>query len=152
HQVVILDEPCRGLDSEAVTRLVGILRGHLAQSTLIVIEHNPYFIYQSDYIVDLGRSGEQKNAANIYQADFHSIQALDLQERLLKFPSLNHEQVMEQAKFLTTSEASQIEQLEKSLEPSIKQSVANIAKNNSTERQKQRYEFIPQIYRQQINF
>ncbi|RMZ61864.1 hypothetical protein, partial [Vibrio anguillarum] len=46
----------------------------------------------------------------------------------------------------------QIEQLEKSLEPSIKQSVANIAKNNSTERQKQRYEFIPQIYRQQINF
>ncbi|WP_214650702.1 hypothetical protein, partial [Vibrio anguillarum] len=65
---------------------------------------------------------------------------------------MNHEQVMEQAKFLTTSEASQIEQLEKSLEPSIKQSVANIAKNNSTERQKQRYEFIPQIYRQQINF
>lgn len=150
HQVVILDEPCRGLDRQAVMRLVSILRENLAHSTLIVIEHNPYFIYQSDYIVDLGRGGERKNATNIYQADLHSIQLLDLQERLLKFPSLNHEQVMERAK--TQTEASQVEKIEKSLVLGSTSSVTSTAKTNSTERDKQRYQFIPLIYREQINF
>ncbi|WP_392341933.1 ATP-binding cassette domain-containing protein [uncultured Shewanella sp.] len=152
QQVVILDEPCRGLDSQAVTRLVGILRENLAHSTLIVIEHNPYFIYQSDYIVDLGCSGEQKTAANIYQADLHSIQVLDLQERLLKFPSLNHEQVMEQAKTQMTDKAYQTKQLKDKSVLDSTQSVANTARVNSTGRHKERYQLIPQIYRQQINF
>lgn len=152
HQVVILDEPCRGLDSQAVSRLVGILREHLSHSTLIVIEHNPYFIYQSDYVVDIGRSGGQKTETNIYQADLHSIQTLDSQERLLKFPSLNHDQVMKQAKTQTAFEASQIEQIENDLVLDSTLSVTNAVKTHSTERHKQRYQLIPQIYRQQINF
>lgn len=152
QQVVILDEPCRGLDSEAVTRLVGMLREHLAHSTLIVIEHNPYFIYQSDHIVDLGCSGEQKTATNIYQADLHSIQALDLQERLAKFPSLNHEQIMEKSKTKTAETELNTLQLEVNLTPDNTQLAASKAKASSTGRHKQRYQLIPQTYIKQINF
>lgn len=155
HQIVILDEPCRGLDREAVTRLVKLLRKQLVQSTLIVIEHNPYFIYQSDYIVDLGRSGEQKNKDNISQADLKSIQALGLQERLVKFPSLNHEQVMGQAKLLNEVDVSKIGQLDKNLPiaaTDFDQSIFGTLNNNRTRRHVQRYGFIPEIYRKQRNF
>lgn len=152
QQVVILDEPCRGLDSQAVTRLVGILREHISHCTLIVIEHNPYFIYQSDYIVDLGRSGEQKTAANIYQADLHSIQGLDLKERLLKFPSLNHEQVMEEAKVQMMDNSSPFEQFQEKLVLETTAQVVDTARVNVSLRHKERYQFIPHIYRQQINF
>jgi len=152
HQVVVLDEPCRGLDNQAVARLMAILREHLAHTTVIVIEHNPYFIYQCDYVIDIGPSGEKKTETNIYQADLHSIQKLDLQERLLKFPSLNHEHVMIQAKTQILGEASQIEQVENNLVFESTKPVTNAVKTNSTERHKQRYQLIPQIYRQQINF
>ncbi len=153
HQVVILDEPCRGLDRNAVTRLVSLLREHFSKCTLIVIEHNPYFIYQSDYIIDIGRSGEPKVEVNVFQADLHSIKTLDLQERLLKFPSLNHDQIMRQAKAQITFETPQIEKVENILvlEDSTR-SVMGTLKSHSTERQKQRYQFIPYIYRQQMNF
>lgn len=152
QQVVILDEPCRGLDRQAVTRLVGILREHISHCTLIVIEHNPYFIYQSDYIVDLGRSGEQKTAANIYEADLHSIQGLDLKERLLKFPSLNHEQVMEDAKVQRIDNSFPFKQLEDKLVLETTAQVVDSAKVAISVRHKERYQFIPHIYRQQLNF
>lgn len=151
QQVVVLDEPCRGLDNQAVARLVAILREHLAHATIIVIEHNPYFIYQSDYVIDIGCSGEVKTDGNIYQADLHSIQKLDFEERLLKFPSLNHQQIMEQAKAATLEKTSRIEHVEKSLAFESGQPITKV-RAQRTDRNKQRYQLIPKIYRQQLNF
>ena len=152
QQVVVLDEPCRGLDNQAVARLMSILREHLAHATVIVIEHNPYFIYQCDYITDIGRSGVVKTDANIYQADLHSIQKLDFEERLLKFPSLNHQLIMEQAKTQVLEKNSQIDYVENSLAFESIKPITKVVRAPRTERNKQRYQLIPKIYRQQQNF
>ncbi|RTE65350.1 GTPase EngC [Amphritea opalescens] len=154
QQVMILDEPCRGLDSQAVDRLIIMLRKYLSDATLIVIEHNPYFIYRSDYIVDLGISGEKKREDNIYHAEMHAIQALNTEELLTRFPSLNHREVMgnvEEGVKATKYEADSITSgtLDDSM---LLETLLPLTTTHKTERSKQRYQFIPALYRQQKNF
>jgi len=56
--VYILDEPTTGLHVDDIETLVSVLRElQGAGNTIIVVEHNPQVIAQSDYIVDLGPGG-----------------------------------------------------------------------------------------------
>lgn len=80
HSTVILDEPSRGLDNIAVCRLYEALREYLKECSVIVIEHNPTLIYQSDYIIDMGRAIGEKTQDSIV------VGCLGEKE----FPSLNH--------------------------------------------------------------
>lgn len=86
ERVFLLDEPSQGLDTNAVILLVDALKKYLPKSTLIAIEHNPNFIYSSDFIVDLGMEIGEKNNKNIH-CGFLSEAKI--------FPSLNHNKVLD---------------------------------------------------------
>ncbi|MBN2432776.1 MAG: excinuclease ABC subunit UvrA [Acidobacteria bacterium] len=61
HTLFILDEPTTGLHFAEIEKLCRLIH-HLVdrKNTIIAIEHNPDFIRQADYIIDLGPgSGEQ---------------------------------------------------------------------------------------------
>lgn len=83
---IILDEPSRGLDDAAVSRLHETIIEHLKGCTVIVIEHNPALIYRCDYIVDLGSALCEKTRDNIVVGH--------LGEKT--FPSLNHATVFDE--------------------------------------------------------
>ncbi|KUI99468.1 ATP-binding cassette domain-containing protein [Vibrio sp. MEBiC08052] len=55
HLMIILDEPCRGLSTKDSKFILGVFK-QLAQTnnTVVVIEHNPYVISQTDYVIQLG--------------------------------------------------------------------------------------------------
>lgn len=55
HMMIILDEPCRGLSTNDSKFILGVFRElALNNNTVIVVEHNPYVISQSDYVIQLG--------------------------------------------------------------------------------------------------
>lgn len=55
HLMIILDEPCRGLSTKDSKFILGVFRKlALNNNTVIVVEHNPYVISQSDYVIQLG--------------------------------------------------------------------------------------------------
>jgi len=83
---IILDEPSRGLDDTAVSRLHETMTEHLKGCTVIVIEHNPALIYRCDYIVDLGPALSEKTCDNIAVGYLGE----------MKFPSLNHATVFDE--------------------------------------------------------
>lgn len=85
---VILDEPCRGLDPHAVEGLIHTLSNSLRNSSVLVIEHNPHFIYRCQYIIDLGESVGIKDDTTV-------VQGL-LGEKV--FPSLNHARVLSESR------------------------------------------------------
>lgn len=80
NATVILDEPSRGLDSGAVKLLHEALNAYMEGCTVVVIEHNPEFIYRCDYIIDLGQATGEKTDENVVVGR--------LGEK--DFPSLNH--------------------------------------------------------------
>ena len=54
----ILDEPTTGLHVDDVATLIEVLRDLVDRgNTIVVVEHNPQVILQSDYIIDLGPGG-----------------------------------------------------------------------------------------------
>ena len=54
----VLDEPTCGLHLVDVHRLVRVLKGLVKQGhSVLVVEHNPEFIRQADYLVDFGPGG-----------------------------------------------------------------------------------------------
>tara|TARA_R110001583_G_scaffold151016_2_gene302972 strand:- start:5994 stop:9536 length:3543 start_codon:yes stop_codon:yes gene_type:complete len=81
---IILDEPCRGLDPESVDCLYQALNFYLKDTTVIVIEHNPQFIYKCQYIIDLGEGSGVKNQKTVVQGFVGE----------KDFPSLNHYNIM----------------------------------------------------------
>lgn len=85
-RVFLLDEPSQGLDAAAVILLVDALKNFLPASTLIAVEHNPNFIYNCDFIVDLGMTIGEKNNTNINSGFLFEAEG---------FPSLNHNQVLD---------------------------------------------------------
>ena len=84
---IILDEPCSGLDPESVKHLYQALKVYLRGSTVLVIEHNPHFIYKCQYLIDMGEASGVKDKNSIVQGA--------LGEKI--FPSLNHLEVLTEA-------------------------------------------------------
>ncbi len=64
NTLYVLDEPSIGLHPRDNHRLIKILRGlKNLQNTVVVVEHDPELIAQSDYMLDLGpRAGERGGA------------------------------------------------------------------------------------------
>lgn len=61
----IMDEPTTGLHSQDINRLLAALQTIIDKgNSLIIIEHNPDIIINSDYIIDIG-PGAGKNGGNI---------------------------------------------------------------------------------------
>ena len=57
----ILDEPTTGLHFSDVEKLLGVLEKLVARgNTVIVIEHNPHFLLNMDYIIDMGPKAGEK--------------------------------------------------------------------------------------------
>jgi len=126
---IILDEPSRGLDDLAVSRLRETLSEYLQGCTVIVIEHNPALIYRCEYIVDLGRPLSEKTRDNIVVGY--------LGERA--FPSLNHASVFDE---LARLKGRRPWDLPQPIQP--KQQEANS--------EGKRYRLLPQLYLEQRNF
>ncbi|MBX9753355.1 MAG: ATP-binding cassette domain-containing protein [Pseudomonadaceae bacterium] len=84
---VILDEPCRGLDPQAVKNLFYALKEFLSDAAVLIIEHNPNFIYMCQYIIDMGEGTGIKDDATVVQGW--------VGEKV--FPSLNHAQVLSES-------------------------------------------------------
>jgi len=126
---IILDEPSRGLDDSAVSRLCEAMTEHLEGCTVIVIEHNPALIYRCDYIVDLGSALHEKTRNNIIVGH--------LGEK--KFPSLNHAAVFE--------ELTHIER--RSPLPVLQRAQPRHHEGNS---EGKRYRLLPTLYIEQRNF
>ena len=61
NTLYILDEPSIGLHARDNQRLIAILKGlRDAGNTIVVVEHDPEIILQSDHVIDLGpAAGEQ---------------------------------------------------------------------------------------------
>jgi excinuclease ABC subunit A len=98
NTLYILDEPSIGLHPRDSRRLVEILhRLRANQNTVVVVEHDPEIIKESDYIIDLGpKAGEQGGQvmfAGTYESllqDRKSLTAAYLSRRKsIPFPSRN---------------------------------------------------------------
>lgn len=60
EMLLIFDEPSKGLSQNILNLLMGMMSKILEDSTktILVIEHNPYFLSCSDYVVDFGKRTE----------------------------------------------------------------------------------------------
>lgn len=84
---VILDEPCRGLDPKAVEDLFDTLQDFLSDAAVLIIEHNPHFIYRCKFIIDMGEGQGVKDDTTVVQGPLGA----------KVFPSLNHAQVLSES-------------------------------------------------------
>jgi excinuclease ABC subunit A len=106
NTLYVLDEPSIGLHPRDSRRLVEILhRLRANQNTVVVVEHDPEIIKESDYIIDLGpKAGEQGGQlmfAGPYDtllADENSLTAAYLSQRkMIPFPPRNRKQLWQRA-------------------------------------------------------
>ena len=67
NTLYILDEPSIGLHPRDSHRLIGILKGlRDLKNTLVVVEHDPEIIRQSDYMLDLGPAAGEHGGTVMY--------------------------------------------------------------------------------------
>ncbi len=60
NNLILLDEPSKGLHFEDVKKLSRAIKNLLARNnTIIAVEHNPAMIGEADYIVEFGGTGKQ---------------------------------------------------------------------------------------------
>jgi excinuclease ABC subunit A len=106
NTLYVLDEPSIGLHPRDSRRLVEILhRLRANQNTVVVVEHDPEIIKESDYIIDLGpKAGEQGGRimfAGSYDAlmkDEQSLTAAYLSRRkAIPFPSRNRKPIIQRS-------------------------------------------------------
>jgi excinuclease ABC subunit A len=106
NTLYILDEPSIGLHPRDSRRLVEILhRLRANQNTVVVVEHDPEIIKESDYIIDLGpKAGDQGGQvmyAGTYPSllqDRHSLTAAYLSgRRSIPFPSRKRKPLLQRA-------------------------------------------------------
>src|SRR5256712_7377897 len=106
NTLYVLDEPSIGLHPRDSRRLVEILhRLRANQNTVVVVEHDPEIIKESDFIIDLGpKAGEQGGEvmfAGTYEAlpkDPNSLTAAYLsQRRKIPFPSRNRKPLLQRS-------------------------------------------------------
>ncbi|MGB3464387.1 MAG: hypothetical protein WBA74_03920, partial [Cyclobacteriaceae bacterium] len=66
--IYVLDEPTIGLDDHQVTVLTGVLRRIVANgNTVVVVEHDPTFIQQADYLIEMGPGAGRQGGEVLYQ-------------------------------------------------------------------------------------
>ncbi|MBL4833136.1 MAG: hypothetical protein JKY26_04090 [Pseudomonas sp.] len=55
HILLVLDEPCRGLSTKDTRYVLSLFR-RLANcnNSLVIVEHNPFFISQADFVIEVG--------------------------------------------------------------------------------------------------
>jgi excinuclease ABC subunit A len=106
NTLYVLDEPSIGLHPRDSRRLVEILhRLRANQNTVVVVEHDPEIIKESDYIIDLGpKAGEQGGElmfAGSYDAllaDENSLTAAYLsRRRTIPFPARNRKPLLQRS-------------------------------------------------------
>ena len=106
NTLYVLDEPSIGLHPRDSRRLVEILhRLRANQNTVVVVEHDPEIIKESDYIIDLGpKAGEQGGQlmfAGSYAAllaDENSLTAAYLsRRRTIPFPARNRKPLLQRS-------------------------------------------------------
>ncbi len=67
NTLYVLDEPSIGLHPRDNHRLIGILKGlRDLQNTVVVVEHDPEIISQSDFMLDLGPSAGERGGQVMY--------------------------------------------------------------------------------------
>ncbi len=121
NTLYVLDEPSIGLHPRDSRRLVEILhRLRANQNTVVVVEHDPEIIKESDYIIDLGpKAGEQGGQimfAGTYESllkDKHSLTAAYLSERKsIPFPSRNRKPLMQRAIKIKSAQANNLKNID----------------------------------------
>jgi excinuclease ABC subunit A len=66
----VLDEPTIGLHFEDVKKLLSVLNSLVEKgNTVIVVEHNPDVIRNSDWVIDLGPEGGEKGGEIVYEGN-----------------------------------------------------------------------------------
>ncbi|HRZ95332.1 MAG TPA: excinuclease ABC subunit UvrA [Candidatus Moranbacteria bacterium] len=66
----ILDEPTIGLHFEDVKKLLGVLNALCEKgNTVLVVEHNPDVIKNSDWVIDLGPEGGNRGGEIVYEGN-----------------------------------------------------------------------------------
>jgi len=55
NKILIIDEPSAGLDENSALRVLNIIKKYKQDSkSIILIEHNPYIFFETDFIIELG--------------------------------------------------------------------------------------------------
>ena len=129
---VILDEPSRGLDRKATLKLHQAILHYLGHCTILVIEHNPDFIYQCDYVIDLGVARGVKTSADV-EVGFSNEKS---------FPSLNHKNVFNELNLIVNNSVGHI---------AASLPVDTLLKND-VHREGKCYNFVNSLYVKQENF
>jgi excinuclease ABC subunit A len=74
NTLYILDEPSIGLHPRDLARLARILRGlRDNQNTVVVVEHDPEIIKESDHIVDLGPGAGDNGGKIVFQGSYRDL-------------------------------------------------------------------------------
>jgi excinuclease ABC subunit A len=106
NTLYVLDEPSIGLHPRDSRRLVEILhRLRANQNTIVVVEHDPEIIKESDYVIDLGpKAGEQGGEvmfAGTYEELLKSENSLTgdylSQRRTIPFPTRNRKPLLQRS-------------------------------------------------------
>ena len=121
NTLYVLDEPSIGLHPRDSRRLVEILhRLRANQNTVVVVEHDPEIIKESDFIIDLGpKAGErggQVMFAGAYDAllkDDKSLTAAYLsQRRTIPFPSRNRKPFLQRSIKIRGAQANNLKHID----------------------------------------
>ncbi len=69
-KLYLIDEPTTGLHPLDISKIIKTLRKLIdSGATVVTVEHNPVFIMNSDYIIDLGPGGGKNGGKIIYQGE-----------------------------------------------------------------------------------
>ena len=121
NTLYVLDEPSIGLHPRDSRRLVEILhRLRANQNTVVVVEHDPEIIKESDYIIDLGpKAGEQGGQlmfAGPYNDLLKSEESLTAaylsQRKMIPFPARNRKQLLQRSIKITGAQANNLKNID----------------------------------------
>ena len=74
NTLFLIDEPTVGLHPKDIQKIIKTFRKFLKMgATIVAVEHNPFFILSSNYIIDLGPEGGKKGGKLIYQGDLSGL-------------------------------------------------------------------------------
>ena len=72
----VLDEPTIGLDDQQVMVLSKVLKNIVANgNTVVVVEHDPSFIQQADYLIEMGPGAGTQGGEVIYQGKVSDVES-----------------------------------------------------------------------------